>query len=62
MAIFLIAQMQLNKFQKFPIIYTKGKNFSLPEMLNRPSTRKEQQLNQVNHKQLPPQLHFVTLT
>ena len=57
---FYRAQMQLTKFSKLKIIHTPGKNLSVADMLSRPFTKAELQLNQLKHKQLPPQivLHF----
>ena len=56
------AQMQLTKSQKLRSINTKGKNLSVADMLGRSGNQNELQLNQRKHKQLPPQIHFATLT
>ena len=50
--------MQLTKFSKFKIIHTPGKNLSVADMLSRSFTKAELQLNQLKHKQLPPQIDF----
>ena len=55
--------MQLTKFSKLKIIHTPGKNFSVADMLSRSFTKAELQLNQLKHKQLPPQIsHHKTPT
>ena len=46
--------MQLTKFSKLKIIHTPGKNLSVADM-------PEVQLNQLKHKQLPPQIDFALL-
>ena len=53
--------MQLTKFSKFKIIHTPGKNLSVADMLSRSFTKTELQLNQLKHKQLPPQIGFALL-
>ena len=53
--------MQLTKFSKLKIIPTPGKNLSVADMLSRSFTKAELQLNQVKHKQLPPQIDFALL-
>ena len=58
---FYRAQMQLTKFSKFKIIHTPGKNLSVADMLSRSFTKAELQLNQLKHKQLPPQIDFALL-
>ena len=55
------AQMQLTKFSKLNIFYTPGKNLSAADMLSRSFTKTELQLNQLKHKQLPPQIVFAIL-
>ena len=50
--------MQLTKFSKLKIIHTPGKNLSVADMLSRSFTKTELQLNQLKHKQLPPQIDF----
>ena len=54
--------MQLTKFQKVRIIKTKGKFNCVADMLSPSFTQKELHLNQLKHKQYPPQFHFETLT
>ena len=53
--------MQLTKFPKLKIIHTPGKNLSVADMLRRSFTKAELQLNQLKHKQLPPQTDFAIL-
>ena len=55
------AQMQLTKFSKPKIFHTPGKNLSVTDMLGRSFTKAELQLNQLKHKQLPPQIDFALL-
>ena len=50
--------MQLTKFSKLKIMHTPGKNLSVADMLSRSFTKAELQLNQLNHKQLAPQIDF----
>ena len=58
---FYRAQMQLTKFSKLKIIHTPGKNLAVADMLSRSFTKAELQLNQLKHKQLPPQIDFALL-
>ena len=58
---FYRAQMQLTKFSKLKIIHTPGKNLSVADMLSRSFTKAELQLNQLKHKQHPPQIDFALL-
>ena len=58
---FYRAQMQLTKFSKLKITHTPGKNLSVADMLSRCFTKAELQLNQLKHKQLPPQIDFALL-
>ena len=58
---FYRAQMQLTKFSKLKIILTPGKNLSVADMLSCSFTNAELQLNQLKHKQLPPQIDFALL-
>ena len=58
---FYRAQMQLTKFSKLKINHTSGKNLSVADMLSRSFTKAELQLNQLKHKQLPPQIDFALL-
>ena len=58
---FYRAQMQLTKFSKLKIIHTPGKNLSVADTLSRSFTKTELQLNQLKHKQLPPQIDFALL-
>ena len=53
--------MQLTKFQKLRNIIFEGKNLSVADMLCRPFTKKELQMNQIK-KQSPLQFHIATLT
>ena len=53
--------MQLTKVSKLKIIHTPGKNLSVVDMLSRSFTKAELQLNQLKHKQLPPQIDFALL-
>ena len=53
--------MQLTKISKLKIIHTPGKNLSVADMLSRSFTKAELQLNQMKHKQLPPQIDFALL-
>ena len=58
---FYRAQIQLTKLHKLKIIHTPGKNMSVANMLSRSFTNTELQLNQLKHKQLPPQRDFAIL-
>ena len=58
---FYRAQIQLTKFSILKIIHTPGKNLSVADMLSRSFTKAELQLNQLKHKQLPPQIDFALL-
>ena len=53
--------MQLTKFSKLQIFHTPGKNLPVADMLSRSFTKAELQLNQLKHKQLPPQIDFALL-
>ena len=53
--------MQLTKFSKLKIIHTPGTNLSVADKLSRSFTKAELQLNQLKHKQLPPQIDFALL-
>ena len=53
--------MQLTKLSKLKNIHTPGKNLSVADMLSRSFTKAELQLNQLKHKQLPPQIYFALL-
>ena len=53
--------MELTKFSKLKIIHTPGKKLSVADKLSRPFTKAELQLNQLTHKQLPPQIDFALL-
>ena len=50
--------MQLTKFSKLKMFPTPGKNSSVERVLSRSFTNTELQLNQLKHKQLPPQIDF----
>ena len=54
-------QMQLTKISKLKNIHSPGKNLSHADMLNRSFTKAELQINQLKHKQLPPQIEFAVL-
>ena len=58
---FYRAQMQLTKVSKLKKIHTPGKTLSVADMLSRSFTKAELQLNQLKHKQLPPQIDFALL-
>ena len=58
---FYRARMQLTKFSKLKIIRTPGKNLYVADMLSRSSTKDEHQINQLKHKQHPPQVDFAIL-
>ena len=58
---FYRAQMQLTKVSKLKSIHTPGKNLSVADMLSHSFTKDEIQLNQLKHKQLPPQIEFALL-
>ena len=53
--------MQLTKFSKLKNIDTPGKNLSVADTLSRSFTKAELQINQLKHKQLPPQFDFAIL-
>ena len=53
--------MQLTKFSKLKKIHTPGKNLSVADIISRSFTKAELQLNQLKHKQLPPQIDFALL-
>ena len=53
--------MQLTKFPELKIIHFPGKNLSVVDMLSRSFTKAELQINQLKHKQLPPQIDFAIL-
>ena len=55
------AQMQLTKFSKLNVNHTPGKKLSVADMLSRSFTKTELQLNQLKHKQIPPQIDFAIL-
>ena len=58
---FYRAQMQLTKFSKLKTILTPGEHLSVADMLSSSFTKTELQLNQLKHKQLPPQIDFAIL-
>ena len=58
---FYRAQMQLTKFSNLKIIHTPGKKRSVADMLSRSFRKAELQINQLKHKQLPPQIDFAIL-
>ena len=53
--------MQLKKCSKLKIFHTPGKKLSDADMLSRSFTKVELQINQLKHKQLPPQIDLVVL-
>ena len=53
--------MQLTKFPKLKTIHTPGKNLSVADMLSRTFTKQQLQLNQLKHKQFPPQMEFAII-
>ena len=53
--------MQITKFSKLKILHTPGKNLSVAEILSRSFTKTELQLNQLKHKQQPPQFDSAIL-
>ena len=53
--------MQLTKLSKLKIFHTPGKNLSVADMSSRSFTKAELQLNQLKHKQLPPQIDFALI-
>ena len=53
--------MQLTKFSNLKTSHTPGKNLSVADMLSRSFTKAELQLNQLKHKQLPPQIDSALL-
>ena len=55
---FYRTEMQLTKFSKF---HTPGKNLYVADMFSRSFTIAELQINQLRHKQLPPQIDFAIL-
>ena len=55
---FYRAQMQLTKFSKLTIIHTPGKILTLADMLSKTFTKEQLQVQQLRHKQLPPQINF----
>ena len=50
-----------HKFSKVKINLFPGKNLSVADMLSRSFTKTDFQLNQLKHKQLPPQIVFAVL-
>ena len=58
---FYRAQMQLTKFSKLKIIHTPEKNLSVADLLSRSFTKEELQINQLNHKHIPPHIDFTIL-
>ena len=53
--------MQLTKFSKLKNFHTRGKNLSVADMLSRSFTKAELKINQLKHKQLPPQIDFAII-
>ena len=50
--------MQLTKISKLKFIHTPGTNLTVADMLSRTFTKKQLQIHQFRHKQLPPQINF----
>ena len=50
--------MQLTKFSKLKIIHTPGKNLTVADLLSRTFKKEQLQIQQLRHKQLPPQIDF----
>ena len=53
--------MQLTNFYKLKNIHTPGKTLSVAHILSCSFSKTELQLNQLKHKQLPPQIDFAIL-
>ena len=47
---------------KIRIFYTKGRKLSAVHNFRRPFNREDLQVNQMKHKQRPPEAYFATLT
>ena len=54
--------MRSTRLQKLRIVYMTGKNLSVASIIFRSFIQEELQLNQLEHKQFPLQIHFATLT
>ena len=50
--------MQLTKVSKLKIIHTPGKNLTVADVLSGTFTKEQLQINELRHKQLPPQIDF----
>ena len=50
---------QLTSFSKLKNIHAPGKNLYVADMLSRSFTKTEFQINQLKHKQLPPQIFAI---
>ena len=50
--------MLLINYSNLKIIHTPGKHLSVADMLSRSFAKAELQINQLKHKQLPPQIDF----
>ena len=50
--------MQIAKLPQMNNIHTAGISLSVVDMLNRTFTKEKLHLNQLKHKQLPPQMAF----
>ena len=53
--------MQLTIFSELKIVHSPGKNLLVADMLSRSFTKAELQINQLKHKQLPPQIDIAIL-
>ena len=58
---FYRAQMQLTIFSELKIVHSPGENLLVADMLSRSFTKAELQINQLKHKQLPPQIDIAIL-
>ena len=54
---FYRAQMQLTNFSKPKMFHTPRQKLSVADMLSRSFTKAELHMNQLKHKQLPPQIY-----
>ena len=54
--VFIVLKYNLQSFPDLKIKHTPGRNLSVADMLSRSFTNTELLLNQLKHKQLPPQI------
>ena len=59
--VFIVLIRKHTNFFKVKIIHTSGNDLSAADMLSRSFTKTELQLNQLKHKQLPPQIDSAIL-